>query len=117
MPHKNPAAKRAYNHKYYHEGPGRQQHQAYQLELKLATFNAYGGCKCARCGFADHRGLNLDHIAGGGTIDRITSPSRTIYLKLKRLNYPPGFQVLCANCNSIKKYENNEFKGPRGWKH
>lgn len=114
MPHKNRAERLAYMKKYYYDGPGKTKHQAYHLSIKLAAFAAYGGAYCVQCGFDDHRALNLDHIAGGGTQDRRESlGSNTIYLRLKKDKYPEGFQVLCANCNSIKKYTNNEFRRGR----
>lgn len=114
MPHKDRAARKAYCKKYYYDGPGKTKHQVYHHNLKLAAFAAYGGAKCIQCGFTDDRALNLDHIEGGGTQDRRESQgSNTIYLRLKKENYPAGFQVLCANCNSIKKYINNEFKRGR----
>lgn len=109
MPYKNLEDRRAHTKRYYNDGPGKEQHRIYHLALKLSCFDAYGGPVCKHCGFTDHRALNLDHIAGGGNIEREASSSNTIYLKLKKLNYPPGYQVLCANCNSIKKYTNNEW--------
>jgi hypothetical protein len=114
MPHVSKEARRAYNKRYYHDGPGKAKAKTSQLALKLETFEAYGGAYCVQCGFADHRALNLDHIGGGGEIDRNQPGSRTIYYRLKREGFPAGFQVLCANCNSIKKYTHNEFTGPRG---
>ena len=113
MPHKDLEARKAYRRNYYYNGPGREKHAAYHLALKLAAFEAYGGARCLKCGFSDHRALNLDHINGGGSIQRRESPSNTIYLLLKREGYPAGFQVLCANCNSIKKHTNREFTGPK----
>lgn len=114
MAYKDPQKRKARSKQYYEEEGGREKHQAYHLSLKLAAFEAYGGIHCVWCGFHDHRALNLDHIEGGGSRHRRESPSHTIYLLLKREGYPRGYQVLCANCNSIKKYTHNEFRGPRG---
>lgn len=110
MPYKDREKHKACCRAAYYERGGREKHQAYQQALKLAAFEAYGGPRCVKCGFEDIRALNLDHINGGGTKDRRSRPSQTIYLYLKREGYPAGFQVLCANCNSIKKYENDEFR-------
>jgi hypothetical protein len=109
VPYKDPNRRKEALRTYYHQGPGKEKHRQYHLGLKLGVFAAYGGAKCVGCGFEDHRALNLDHIAGGGSEHRRNSPSGTIYLQLKRLGYPEGYQVLCANCNSIKKYTHNEF--------
>jgi hypothetical protein len=72
------------------------------------------GRKCVRCGFDDIRGLQFDHIKGGGIYDqqRFKGSSRAMYdyyldnITLAKRN----LQVLCANCNWIKRHENNEFK-------
>jgi hypothetical protein len=67
------------------------------------------GDKCVRCGFSDPRALQIDHIHGGGRKDRKakdgTHPS--YYKKVLDLK-GIGYQLLCANCNWIKRYENNE---------
>ena len=55
------------------------------------------------------RALQLDHIEGGGNKDRqAKGTGSTFYAWLKRNGYPPGYQVLCANCNYIKRFENRE---------
>jgi hypothetical protein len=53
----------------------------------------------------------MDHIEGGGTRARLkTEPlKRHIYHWLKKNDYPDGFQVLCMNCQFIKRIENNEW--------
>lgn len=86
--------------------------------LKREAFAAYGGAICACCGETSIEFLTLDHIAGDGAAHRKrvteergwTSRSQSfsgthLYLWLKQNNYPPGFQVLCMNCNfSMGKY-------------
>ncbi len=58
--------------------------------------------ECMKCGFGDIRALEMDHIGGGGSkhLHRIGG---NIYDWIRRNNYPSGFQVLCANCNWIKR--------------
>jgi hypothetical protein len=115
MPHKDPEARKAYNKNRYHNGAGKAEHQVYQQRLKQEVFTAYGGPVCVYCGFDDIRALQLDHINGKGEQDRLShSTSRTIYARLKRDGFPAGFQVLCANCNFIKRSTNNECTGPNG---
>lgn len=73
--------------------------------LKLATFDTYGGLKCACCGETRIEFLSIDHIAGGGNKHRreITGTCGTrFYGWLKKNNYPEGYQVLCMNCNFAK---------------
>jgi hypothetical protein len=80
--------------------------------LKLAAFNAYGGPKCACCGDVHLEFLTIDHVNGDGAAHRKklsedrgwkylrgSMAGAQMYLWLKNNNYPPGFQVLCMNCN------------------
>jgi hypothetical protein len=71
------------------------------------------GNKCVKCGFSDWRGLQFDHIKGGGTKDftiRFKGSGDAMYRYY--LNHPEEakmmLQLLCANCNQIKRYENGE---------
>lgn len=67
------------------------------------------GRKCARCGFADERALQIDHINGGGAKEiRDLGGTHRHYRKVLQLN-GAGYQTLCANCNWIKKAERNEI--------
>ncbi len=72
------------------------------------TFRAYGGFKCVRCGEIDPDVLQIDHIDGGGTQHRKKIGRQNIYTWLRQQHFPPGYQVLCANCNT-KKYR-EEFR-------
>ena len=87
----------------------------YQRKLKLEVLGKYSPAitrvpTCARCGNNDIRVLTLDHIYGKGTMHRkqVGNGSK-FYCWIKRNKFPAGFQVLCHNCNWIKRYENNEF--------
>ena len=85
--------------------------------LRLEILEAYGGPICAGCGFDDERALQLDHIDGDGAqrrreiggVNRGVSGQHT-YFWLKKQGFPPGYQVLCANCNWIKRVLNGEVK-------
>lgn len=63
--------------------------------------------KCQKCGFSDIRALSIDHINGGGRAHR--QSVKKIYRWLIRNNFPEGFQVLCMNCQFIKREENQEY--------
>jgi len=80
------------------------------LEAKRAVFAIFGD-KCVRCAFADPRALQLDHIHRArekrGKAGRSGSALyRQIMLGQRNLS---DFQLLCANCNAIKKIENDEI--------
>jgi hypothetical protein len=62
--------------------------------------------------------LSIDHINGNGAehrreLKRTTGGStggHDFYRWLKNNNFPDGYQVLCMNCQFIKKIENKEHK-------
>ncbi len=81
-------------------------------ELKQEVFAAYGGVVCKGCGENRIACLTIDHIKGGGTQHRKaikTAGGYDFYGWLKKHGYPSGFQVLCMNCQWIKRAddENN----------
>lgn len=76
--------------------------------IKAQTFSHYcGGLpKCQSCGETDIKVLCIDHINGGGTKERRERGHRggiQTYYWLRKMNYPDGYQVLCANCNLRKE--------------
>lgn len=66
------------------------------------------GNKCVRCGFDDIRALQIDHINGGGYKKVKIIGRRKMYQTIA-LGKTEGYQLLCANCNWIKRVENREF--------
>jgi hypothetical protein len=74
-------------------------------EVKEKVFQMFGS-KCKRCKETDKRVLQLDHINGGGTKERKKTNSLNRYVRA--LKDPSKYQMLCANCNIIKKHENEE---------
>jgi len=73
--------------------------------LREAALAAYGGPVCACCGETKAVFLCLDHVNGGGNEHRRLlgkgrpRSGRPYYKWLRDRGYPPGFQVLCFNCN------------------
>lgn len=69
------------------------------------------GAKCATCGFADRRVLQIDHVHGGGReeMKRIGRWPTTFYRKV--IASAPGaeYQALCPNCNTRKIALRDEF--------
>lgn len=81
-----------------------------QQRTRRTMLEALGG-RCAQCGFADWRALQVDHVNGDGASDRRRSNgSRYAYAKIVAAN-PDKYQLLCANCNWIKRYEHKEHGG------
>jgi hypothetical protein len=73
-----------------------------RLKTKKLVIDHYGG-KCACCGETELSFLTLDHIDGGGRQHRIRlGGGKDFYQAMKRLGFPDGLQVLCANCHLSK---------------
>ncbi len=92
-------------------------HTKYNDRLRAEIVAFFGGC-CAHCGFADPRALQMDHINGGGTADRKTN-RLSLHYRWKLVTEQPvatreRFQLLCANCNVIKRHDRREY-GNGGW--
>ena len=83
-------------------------------KLKLEVLKHYSKSdppRCVRCGFSDIRALTIDHIDGSGNIQRKQLHNKGgyhFYLWLKKQGYPEGYQVLCMNCQWIKRWEQDE---------
>lgn len=75
---------------------------------RLEVMELLGGPFCKSCGYTDMRALQFDHIDGSGRIDRKKyggQPTK-VWARIKKETHL--FQVLCANCNSIKRHEERE---------
>jgi hypothetical protein len=68
---------------------------------KLEVLKAYGGLRCACCGETELAFLSIDHMNGGGSkhFQALRNEGLNFYKWLKANGYPPGYQVLCFNCN------------------
>jgi hypothetical protein len=73
-------------------------------KCRLAVMMAYGGpiCSCDHngkpCGPHPIEFLAIDHINGDNK-EVGKRCGAVFYRRLKKLGYPPGFRVLCHNCN------------------
>jgi hypothetical protein len=86
----------------------REKGKRYRKNLRIEVVVALGG-KCVRCGIADWRVLQIDHVQGGGRKELETFESRAAYYRhvLKSLD-TGDYQILCSNCNWVKRYEMRE---------
>lgn len=81
-------------------------------ETRSRAFKLLGGAFCKRCSFSDERALQFDHINGDGAAHRREigyAGSATCRAVLKDPDRLLKYQVLCANCNWIKRSENKEY--------
>ena len=94
-------------------------HKARPKDIKCAIVRKYFykkrretleflGNKCIKCGFSDWRALQIDHINGCGIKNRLDRYALLVDVK----KHSEKYQLLCSNCNWIKKYESkNEIGG------
>jgi hypothetical protein len=80
-------------------------HRRAYRKLRARVFEVLGGPRCRRCGFTDDRALHFDHIDGGGSRHRRQRGVRGSWRDM--LIRPERYQVLCANCNLIKRSEDS----------
>lgn len=89
----------------------RKNNNKYDHIKRKEIIDALGG-KCKRCGFDDIRALQIDHINGGGyqEMKNIHSRERLRIVVKSIKDNENKYQVLCANCNWIKRYEDKKKK-------
>lgn len=88
---------------YVGEGEPVTKDERYRRKLKTDAFDAYGGPVCAHCGETRLACLTVDHIDGGGNAHRRkVGAGWQFYKQLRRDGYPPGYRILCMNCNHLK---------------
>jgi len=88
------------------------------LKLKNEIFDLLGGkCNNPNCAvpnsMSDRRCLQIDHIKGGGIKEMKRFKCYYSYLRHVLNQIKAGsrdYQLLCANCNWIKRYEHGENK-------
>lgn len=79
-------------------------------ELKLLIQEKLGN-KCVTCGFNDSRALQIDHVNDDGCLERKgTRPNRRQRLRMILNDTDNRYQILCANCNWIKRAEHYKSK-------
>ena len=85
----------------------------HSVERRLKVLSCVSNeIKCNKCGFDDWRALHIDHVNGGGNKDRKLNATmyNPYHLMIKIQANKGMFQLLCANCNWIKRYDNKECK-------
>jgi hypothetical protein len=85
------------------------------LAYKFEIFRLLGN-KCSKCGKENWKVLQIDHINGGGTRERKLKGCKkgnTLYREiLKQIrNEDKKYQLMCADCNWEKRYDNPEERG------
>lgn len=72
------------------------------------------GDECVRCGFSVWDILQIDHIDGGGTWEQEKRFGSNTAMYSYYVKHPDEarekLQLLCPNCNWIKRMENKEYR-------
>jgi hypothetical protein len=110
----NPERSREIQRKYWERNPERyaellsgRKRERSELRVRVLRHHAGGDPSCACCGERETRFLVVDHTEGGGNKHRkeIGRVGTHFYKWLLENEFPPGFRVLCHNCNfSIGAY-------------
>lgn len=83
------------------------------MELRRTLYIILNGARCVRCGFSNELALQFDHKNGRGYRHKKKKfrDSQTMFIKYY-VKHPKEarqtLQVLCANCNWIKKGQMQE---------
>lgn len=100
---KNSAVIRAWHQEHPEERREHRKRERYKLKRAcLLAYSVTDPPSCACCRETEEVFLTLDHIEGGGNADRRSRGHKggtQAYRELKREGFPPGFRVLCWNCN------------------
>jgi len=78
---------------------------------KAIIADHYGG-RCEMCGIDDPEVMTVDHIWDDGAEHRKEVPATGINHWLISNNFPPGFRLLCFNCNHKVHQAFNESGSP-----
>jgi len=75
--------------------------KSYAVKNKKMALDAYGS-NCSCCGEDTIEFLTIDHIEGYKKWVGNPRGGKDLYRWLRHHNFPPGFDVLCMNCNFAK---------------
>lgn len=87
---------------------GRKSHYKKKMEVLLYYSKGLLKCSCNGCDITEPLFLTIDHITDGAAHKKtyLGGNNSHLYRWITKNNFPPGFQVLCFNCNCSKR--NNE---------
>ena len=88
------------------KNPEKYKEDSYRRHLKYRNriLDRYGR-KCVRCGFEDVRALSLHHCNNNGADERRKLGKRGVYIRAMLDEHRNDYQILCMNCQYIKRVE------------
>lgn len=89
-----------------------------EIRLRRAALRLLG-MRCASCGYdADERALQIDHVDGDGAAEKqARRVRRVLYLAILAGTHTGRYQILCANCNTIKRVREGEHRPRSSYVH
>ena len=102
----NAAYQREWTNRPENKDRVRRQNRDKRRRLRQQALDALGG-RCVRCGFDDPRALQVDHVNDDGHADRQALGASWFgkIMRAIRDGERDKYQLLCANCNWIKRAE------------
>ena len=116
LKHKENWPIRTYTVPQYAKKLSKQRSHYNHIKFELMEFLSGNPPQCIKCGFRDMRVLQFDHINGTGAKNKKKfkgQKTEMLYLYYHPLEAKKTIQVLCANCNWIKRYEKLEYNRMR----
>lgn len=106
MPHKDKA--NGYKYQKAWQAKNKERVNAYKRDycsrIRQQILDFYGRV-CASCSHDDERVLQVDHVFNDGAEERRRFGKRIPALWKRIQANPERYQLLCANCNWLKRYE------------
>jgi hypothetical protein len=78
----------------------------YAQYAALVHYSGHNPPQCVLCGYDNVLALQLDHIDGDGAAFRKVHPhkiGKSLALWLRKMGWPTGYRVLCANCQILER--------------
>jgi hypothetical protein len=107
------AQRKRYKEKYPEKIQAEKRKHYLKLKTDAIAHYSNGSFKCARCGEYHSEFLELVSINGGTKKQRKETRMKTSEYT-RKMNYPPGYIVLCSNCNMKRMKEQSRINGEGG---
>lgn len=91
--------------------------QYHKFRRQVMFHYSEGKLECKKCGIKDYRVLQIDHIYNDGQKEKKEINPRMkkgcgtlfFYYWIVKNNFPQRYQILCINCNHIKRMESSGY--------
>lgn len=109
MSSKNPEVSRKWHRENRQRDYVTRKERIKKLKVEVLTYYGNGKLACVRCGISDVDVLCIDHVDGNAGGRKRERTGYLFHYRLRKLEFPKGYQTLCANCNLKKAFERKEL--------